>query len=208
MNKKQLVFLLLSVSLQTTHPAIVQAAPIIPDEFKYEDERYYYDSYWKNDERTLKADLDYDGKDEIVVSFAAGIKVKSLEEGGKNLLDRPFYQIYKEAGKEYKLVKTIIGNQYLGEISVEDLSKDGRKQLVIWSHGGAHHTDLYIYEWRDGRYKRIFEDGSACEVRLEFDKKIPEIWIGREQWDKEGWSYSDEPFWEVYKWNGKKFEWE
>jgi hypothetical protein len=206
-NKKQLItflVILLSIFLQTIHPAIAQDAPDIPKEFKYDNKTYSYIPNWKAYERTLYADLDYDGQNEAVISFVAGAKPDGWKEGD-TIFYMPFYQIYKKKGKKYTLVNTIAGHQYLGGISAEDFSKDGRKQLVIWSGGGEHYTDIYIYEWREGEYKKIFENGSACEVRLESDKKIPEIWIGREQWDKEGWNYSDEPLWEVYKWDGNGF---
>jgi hypothetical protein len=190
---------------QTTHPAIAQDAfPRPSKEFKYDNKTYYYISNWKKYERALYADLDYDGQNEAVISFAAGTKPDGWKEGDV-IFYMPFYQIYKKTGKEYALVKTIVGHQYLGGISVQDFSKDGRKQLVIWSSGGEHYTDIYIYEWREGEYKKIFENGSACEVRLESNKKIPEIWIGREDWNNKKWSYSDEPLWEVYVWNGKEF---
>lgn len=117
----------------------------------------------------------------------------------------PFYQIYKKTGEGYKAVKTIMGNQYLGEMSIEDFSKDGRKQLVIWSSGGAHHADLYIYEWLNGDYKRIFEDGSACGIQTDFKATPPMIKIGKEKWNTEGWSYVDEPGWEIWLWDGEKF---
>jgi hypothetical protein len=208
MNKKQLIIfliILLSIFLQTTHPVVAQDAPAIPKEFKYDNKTYSYISNWKAYERILYADLDYDGQTEAVISFVAGARPDGWKEGDV-IFYMPFYQIYKKTGEEYALVNTIVGHQYLGGISIEDFSRDGRKQLVIWSSGGIHYTDIYIYEWRDGEYKRIFEGGSACEVKLESGKNIPEIWIGREKWDKEGWSYEDEPDWEKWVWDGKEFK--
>ncbi len=134
--------------------AYAASSSLIPSELKYEGHHYYYDPRWKDEERIVKADLDHDGQNEIVISFAAGFKPDEWKEGD-DLLDMPFYQIYKKIGEGYEAVKTIMGNQYLGEMSIEDFSKDGCKQLVIWSSGGAHHTDLYIYEWLNGYLKTV-----------------------------------------------------
>ena len=188
---------------------ILQGKPGKFGPFEYKGKTYIHSfSYKDAGAMALRGDLDEDGEDEVVISFVARrLNPEIGLPAVPDYLDRPFYQIYDKVGEEYKLVATMAGSDfYLGEISIEDFSKNGKKQVVTWGYGGAHCTYICIYQWLDGDYKLIFDNGSPCGIRLKADKEVPELWVGREQWDKEDWCYADgTEAWEVYAWDGNSF---
>lgn len=177
--------------------SIFAEANLIPQEIEWDGHVYTYDPYWKEYESCKYGNFDGDGKNEIIVSFMGQIE--------DTVIDRPFYLIYDVINGERKLIKTIIGNMYLGEVRIIDLEKDGQKEIAIFSSGGAHYTNLYIYRYKDGSYECIFENGSACGVEFMEKAPIPLIKLGRANWEKEGWCYADEPLWEIHTWDGEKF---
>ncbi|MFH1772414.1 MAG: hypothetical protein ABH872_06320 [Candidatus Omnitrophota bacterium] len=94
---------------------------------------------------------------------------------------------------------------HVGEVEFVSLNKDGFKQIAARSYGGAHYTNIAVYGYENGNLYEIFANGSACGVETNFDKEIPEIRVGRANWEEEGWSYADEPLWQVYTWTGHEF---
>lgn len=183
---------------------------LIPQEIEWKGDTYIYNPHWKEYESLKDGDFDGDGKNEIIVSFAGQMRDRSLP--------RPFYLIYDVINGKRKLVKTIIGNWYLGEVRIIDLEKDGQQEIAIFSHGGAHYTNLYIYKYKNDVYECIFEDGSACLIETDFEADKPVIKVGRAKWgtkiitedgEEIDWSYASgghgDSYWQVYVWNGKEF---
>jgi len=93
------------------------------------------------------------------------------------------------------------------KIEFINLRKDRRRQIVVWTLGGMHYTDIAVFEYGDGKLKEIFADGSACPVNANFKGKRPTISVGREDMKDPSWSYADGPYlWNVYVWNGSEFK--
>ena len=91
---------------------------------------------------TYRADLDNDGQEEIITAedkFDTDLKgivaVSSLDKSKADSFSMP---------------------DHLGEIEFIGLNKDGFKQIVAWSYGGAHYTNLSIYGYMDKRLYKIF----------------------------------------------------
>ena len=94
---------------------------------------------------------------------------------------------------------------HLGSVEFISLNKDGFKQIVAWSHGGNHYTNISVYGYKNNKLYKIFENGSACVIKTDFQATPPTIKVGRANWEKEGWCYADEPLWQIYNWNGEEF---
>ena len=94
---------------------------------------------------------------------------------------------------------------HMGEVEFASLNRDGFKQIIAWSDGGAHYTNIAIYGYKDGGLDKVFENGSACGVEMDFKAKKPTRKVGRANWEQKGWCYADEPLWQVYIWDGEQF---
>lgn len=188
MNKRYVLLLAclilcLSISCQTKD--------LIPSQFEYEGVKYTYDPTFKEFESIVKADIDGDSREETIVMF--GTREKAV-------IPFAFVFVY---GKDYEFRIPLY--DYPGKIEVIDIDGDGKKELFLYGHGGAHYTKLFVYKYERNRLHKIFENGSACPV--EFDAKSKIIKVGRANWEEKDWCYaSGEPLWEVYQWNGKEFE--
>lgn len=91
-------------------------------------------------------------------------------------------------------------------VSFIDLRHDRSRQIVIWTMGGAHYTNLAIFDYRDGVLDPLFINGSACEVVGDFEVTPPTIRVGRANWSDPNWNYaSGVPLWNVYAWNSRTF---
>jgi len=191
MTKKQLIVAWAIIFLSFSF--ICAAEDSIPAEFNYEGVLYKHDDSFKDLESALKADIDGDSAEETVVMFQAR---------DKDGIPVAFAFVY---GKDYKIEIPL--HDYPGKIEAIDIDHDGKKELFLYSHGGAHYTKLFVYKDEGGKgLHKLFENGSACPVEFEFSKNISTIKVGRANWEKEGWSYaSGEPLWEVYAWDGKEF---
>jgi len=192
---------ILTILLLISTPSVAEEN-LIPQQIEWEGETYTYAPHWKEYENVIYGDFDGDGVKEIAVSFMGNPKDVDIH--------RPFYLIYDVIDGKTKPVKTIIGNEYLGDLKVIDLERDGKKELAIFTYGEFHYTNLSIYRYELGDYRRIFDEGSACPVRLKDDAIIPQVQVGRANWGKENWCYGegfieDNFLWEVYTWNGEKF---
>ncbi|MBN2483978.1 MAG: hypothetical protein JXD21_07255 [Candidatus Omnitrophica bacterium] len=95
--------------------------------------------------------------------------------------------------------------EHMGKVEFVSLNKDAAHQIVAWSQSGMHYTNLAVYGYKDDELYKIFETGSGCGIETDFQSNPPTIKIGVPKFDEEGWSYADEPAWEIYTWNGKTF---
>ena len=86
-----------------------------------------------------------------------------------------------------------------------DIDSDNLPEILFWSNGGAHHVDLSIYKIKNNRLNKIFKIGSACGINVTPKSNPLRIKVGIPKFDKPGWSYADEPDWEMWIWNGKRF---
>ena len=146
-------------------------------------------------ETEFHADLDGDGKDELIRSFRI------------NPPDGGFPRAFTVIESNGNIVKKIIGDERPDSVQAIDLDKNGKKELIILTAGGNHYTSISVYQYKDADYKAIFEEGSASGVIFEENADAPLIKIGRGDWKgKGGWDYASEPLWEVYKWIGERFE--
>jgi len=165
----------------------------------HEDGRdYIYDESYKKYEKKIEADIDGDGMDETIWSFTT----TSDDDIRIHLC---VTIIYKIVGDKRTIVKTIIDGERPEELYADDFDNDGAEEIVLLTGSGMHYTNINVYQYQGDDYSPIFEDGSANEVY--FDGKVdpPVIKVGRNNFQKEGWSMMDEPLWEVYQWNGKQF---
>lgn len=91
-------------------------------------------------------------------------------------------------------------------IETANLTANGRRQLVVWTQGGAHYTNLTVFDYQNGKLRELFANGSACEVKVDFKSSIPAISIGRVNRADTDWNYAaSKPLWNVYNWDGKTF---
>jgi len=140
---------------------------------------------------TYKMDLDNDGIEEIITT--------------EDRFNTYFEGVVTISGLNKNKLGDFAMPDHLTNIEFISLNNDSYKQVVAWSQGGAHYTNLSIYGYKDKRIYKLFENGSACGIETDFKSESPTIKIGKEQRDKEGWSYVDEPDWEIWNWDGKEF---
>lgn len=147
---------------------------------------------------TYTIDLDSDGNMEVIT---AEQRFDKLEDGSSFAIEG----IIKVTDSQGKEVGSFSMPDHLDKIEFVNFNKDKIKQVVVWSTGGAHYTNIAIYGYSNGRLNNIFEKGSGCAILANFNAYPPSIKVGIPNFDKEGWSYADEPLWEVYLWDGKGF---
>ncbi|MFC1514488.1 hypothetical protein ACFL5X_01130 [Candidatus Omnitrophota bacterium] len=174
----------------------------MPKEILHKGEVYLRDPYWKDYEQIERADIDGDGVDETIVRFCGSID-------GKNTFTVAFTAIYDEEDGKRVLVKTIAGGEKPKDMELFDVDDDGIKDLMLYDHSGNHYTLIIIYSFKDGNYKCLFKNGTACYVhKVNTEQKPVRITIGRENWEKEGFCYAvsdKESLLEVWEWDGGKF---
>lgn len=147
------------------------------------------------DIKSYKVDLDNDGKKEIITT-------EGKIEKDINFMIESIITV-TSADKKHK--DSFSMPERLEKIEFISLNRDGRKQIIAQSHSGMHYSNLAIYGYRDGALYKIFGNGSACGIETDFKADRPLIKIGVPNFEKEGWSYADEPLWEIYAWNRKTF---
>ncbi len=148
---------------------------------------------------TLTGDFAGDGKTGTLMGFQA---VSDDEE--KQAVD--FIALIVE--NKIKPGIIISGADYFNKIELKDIDKDGLPEILFWSQGGAHCTNLDIYKYSKGKMKQLFSNLSPCGIDF-IDINPPTIKIARERWDKSGWSYgtaNGDYLWEVWQWDGKIFQ--
>jgi hypothetical protein len=65
---------------------------------------------------------------------------------------------------------------------------------------------MAIYGLQNGKLTKVFESGSACGINADFNAEPPTIKVGVAKLEQKGWSYADEPDWEVWVWDGAQFK--
>jgi|GEM_PF-959311 len=148
-------------------------------------------SYGFAETKTYRIDLNNDGKNEIITL------TDNFDTQAEGLVT-----VFTPANKE---IGSISMPDHLGKVEFISLNHDGIKQIIAYSYGGAHYTNIAIYGYNGKKLYKIFEDGSACDIETDFKADKPLIKLGRANWNKKGWCYADEPLWQIYTWNGKKF---
>ena len=112
-------------------------------------------------------------------------------------------------GGNLKILKQIPTGDYFQkfELLYFGEKKNFQEWLIAWGQSGVHHTNLQIAAFRDGKFVTLFDKGSAAGVDFkQSDDGIPQVWVGRANWDDPNWNYAGgERLWEVHVWNGKEF---
>ncbi|MFH0877589.1 MAG: hypothetical protein V1863_05130 [Candidatus Omnitrophota bacterium] len=170
---------------------------------------FKYNPAWKDKETYLEVNCDDDAEQEIVISFLGTYKPPSEESRldknetflppGQELIileNYAFYQIYdKDAGGHYQLLKTIHAMDQLGEVKVLRLENTKTIALAFLSPGGENYTDLSIYQWQEGGYRLLLNDGGSLGIELDLAGHPATIRILRKQgadvfvWDPEKKSF-------------------
>jgi len=159
-----------------------------PRKIEYEDKTLTYNPTWKDQETYIEADTDNDADKEIIISFVASYKpVKDVisdkaatpfsvpKEEIPLIENHSFYQIYDLGlNGHYELIKTMTGMDRLGKVEIFSLNKSKPNAIAILSPGGEHYTDLSIYQWNQGGYRLIFNQGTNQEIMID-KKKIPAV---------------------------------
>ena len=147
---------------------------------------------------SYKVDLDNDGREELIV---VDKQFETTED--PPIVISGLVTVFKADGSE---VGSFIIRNYMGDVETISLNRDGSRQIVAWSFGGAHYTNIAIYGYNDGRLYKIFENGSAGPVKVDFEADEPIIKVGRANWEQKSWCYATgEPLWQVYVWSGEEF---
>jgi len=144
-------------------------------------------------------DLDGDGKEEIIAvyqQFEIPENILPFEKEGT-------IAVYNSDGEQ---IGRFSMPDRFDKIEFVSLNKDGVKQIVAWSSGGMHYTNLAIYGYKDNKLYKIFENGSGCAILTDFNSAPPKIKVGIPKFEEKGWSYADEPDWEIWAWGGKEFK--
>lgn len=145
--------------------------------------------------KTYEIDLDNDGKAEtITTEDKVNTDIQFVEECVITVTS---------ADKKYKDSFSI--PEHIETVKFVSLNKDGNKQIVATSTSGMHYTNIAVYSYKDSKLHKIFESGSGCAIETDFESSQPNIKVGIAKLDQEGWSYADEPNWEIWLWDGKKF---
>ncbi len=184
---------------------ICMADELIPQQIEWEGRTYDLAPWDDRNKSVVYGDFDGDGEEEAIVNF------RVVEEGDTDIqFPHVFHIIYDDVDSHPRIVKTIKSiDERLDKVLLIDLpDKQGksRKTIAIFGSGGNHYTALEIYQYRNGDYGRIFVNGSACPVEIKEDADPLQIWVGRANWEKEGWCYADLNYlWQVYNWDGERF---
>jgi len=153
----------------------------------------------EGDIKSYKVDLDNDGNIEIITVEQSFDKLKD----GSLVAIKGIIKVVDSQGGE---VDNFSMPDRLEKVEFISLNKDGLKQIVAWSSGGVHYTNLAIYGYKNGKLYRIFENGSGCAILTDFNSVPPKIKVGIPKFEEKGWSYADEPDWEIWACDGKEFK--
>jgi len=163
-----------------------------------QEKRVYTFNEFEGIQRVLQEDVDGDGKMEYII----GVQFRYTK------VDVPYGSVLicKQKGRTLETQKQIIIGDYFKDVKLFDVTKDGIMDLVIEGQGGMHFFMLNIISWQNGKYLPLLETGSGSGVFFETDEKgNAQVKIGIPLFDKEDWSYADEPDWEIWTWDGNKF---
>lgn len=151
--------------------------------------------------REASADLDADGKEEVVVLAAVGASPARLAAERLELF------VFAPADEGHSLVWR--SGELLGEraepLLVEDVNRDGRPEIVSVQAMGAAGETMYVFAWLGDRYGVLAPHGGYFDGRPSFgetgarlgdDDGVPEIHATY------GPAASETA---VYRWDGKKY---
>jgi hypothetical protein len=199
-TKRAMLFILMLVvasPLYAADSALIHNANLMPKVFRYDGKKYAVDKEGKN--LAIQYGIDGKGGIDTIIGFQG-------RTHDSDAVPQAFLSIGKIIKDKYKQRFLIAGNDYFDKIELKDLNRDGKKEILFWTGGGAHHTNLDIYQYSQGRMKRIFSDGSACLMSIDESAAVFKVRIGREKFDDPKWSYAQgTDRFEVWEWNGKGF---
>ncbi len=185
------VVILIAIPMVST---AVEVESIVSGSFVYEGQEYIVSEKFNAENNSIEEqDIDGDGKKETISGFQ-GLSNDDVR------IPVAFLVISKD-----ETVQTISGNSYFTKFELIDIDNDGYSEIVFWSAGGAHYTQVDIYKYSKGQIKSIFSRGSACGIDLKKDDGVYMIRVGQPIWDDPEWNYSKEPLWETWKWTEDRF---
>lgn len=204
-NKKQLILIFLLL-LPVPCLAYAKDSPYPKPEitlegdkviFKQEDMVYTFPSTEKiggeGIMNVLREDFDADGEKEYIISVQM------------HTPDAVVF-ICKRANNNLEIQHRIDAGDRFKNIKPYDINKDGVNDLVIEGQSGERWSELKIVSRQNGRYFTLWDTGSPSGVSFETNKGNAQVRIGIPlTGEKENWTYNDEPNWEIWTWDGKKF---
>jgi hypothetical protein len=171
---------------------------LAPKKIEYDERLLTYNPSWKNEEVYLETNLDDDPATEIIIGFVAMYVTEPAQPKEEKILftvpkkellpitNYVFYQIYDlGADKTYRLTKTFTGMDRPGRVAVVPL-KEGQPPVIIFdSPGGERYHDVTVYQWREGGYRQLFNQGTSHDVAIVTQPGEPRIVLGEETfiWD-------------------------
>ena len=193
--KKKLLFISLASVISLGSLAYAQSKEkevMPPRRLEYDNKTFKTLPAWKDSSIYLEANLDDEPGNEVILGFIATYKPESEEpeedkvpfalQKKKEIVpveNHAFYQIYKKTlDGRFHAVKTISGMDQLGKMEVIGLDAQGHKALAIFGLGGEHYTDLSIYQWKNGGYRLVFNEGSSLVITIDAQQKPAVIRIG------------------------------
>lgn len=189
--KGVIIVIIFIVAFSSVWAETVEKRP--PEQFEYDGRIYRHESAFDEFGSIVNSDIDGDGNNETLISFRA--------DPGEVYIPMAFVFVY-DGDKVLKIPLL----DYPGKIETADIDRDGSQELILYSHGGAHYTELQIFKYKDGELIKLFENGSACPVNFKMIGHMPTVKVGRAKWEKEGWCYaSDDYHWQIYVWDGEQF---
>lgn len=170
---------------------------------EYENDVYAFPSTQKDEyegiQKVLQEDIDGDGEKEYII----GVQLRHA----KAEVPISSVIIANQQGDVLEIQHQIHNADYFIDMEAFDVTKDGVMDLIIEGQSGMHFHELTIISWQDDKYVAFWDKGSACGVYFEVNEKgNAQVKVGIPLLEKEGWCYADEPDWEIWMWNGKKFE--
>jgi hypothetical protein len=163
--------------------------------------------------KVIQEDVDGDGEKEFIISVQqVGVNLVRLNNEVEELPNLPYCCILvcKQRGTALAIQCQMAVGQNSPDFQLADVNKDGIKDVIASGFEIPHWRHLKIASWKNGKYAFLWDKGeseSFVEQRFRMDKDgNAEIKVGVPKDSKIGWRFSDEPAWEIWIWNGKKFE--
>ena len=165
-----------------------------PKQLDYGELTLKYNPAWKNKEIYLEVNLNEDAEKEIILGFVAsywpslssdlksdGLPVASSKQKQLPPIENhAFYQIYHRSPRgSYELIKTFTGMDQLGKIEIIKLGEKEPPAIVLFNPGGENYIDLSIYQWREGGFRLLFNDGSSSKITLNTNEKPIAVHVER-----------------------------